>query len=795
MTNRKSNNLLHLNQEDPMIATRRSRRTRGRKRRIRHGFVAAAMGLSALATQASGLSIDIVWKAGDEPAADSNGDKLLYIMRAAANHWQTIIDDPHDLRVVLSYDDGVDDGSRAVHRTKGENGQRETRARIRFNPRIDWYYDPNPADHSEYNMTQTLFRANPTGVAGSAPDVFETGYSGTVKPDAPADASKVDLFSTSLHELGHALGVRSKQRENRQDNDYDVPGKFLNGKTPTLTVLWDTDDNSWDTAHLRAPNALMNSRPPGVRELPSAADVLAAAASSEWEHIDLRRQDFLSDNFLASFANGFNWEGGSPPDANDQVWVRGNRQARIGTPAEVGELNVEENSVLAVHKSIRVTDDAFLKTGAQVDVGSQKTIEIGGELEIDDSHVRVNGGNVVVSGEIRTQGSIDARINGHGVVTSTVGIVNEGSTKARDGTLELDAPYILNKGWMTVDNGTLHLKAPIVELSPFNRDTFVRVGSNGTPATLTVDGSVSDFYGVLTVDKGSEAYFDQGLTLESVFALPFTASRAGTVELYGGTLETGTSFVATETTKVSARPFNGTTESHIKGTATFHGSDITIDTNAELALHGVTTIKKGTTATGNGRLINYGDLLTEADLSVDVENHGVFRIDDPLNDTATVTIDGTFHHTPLATLILGIADQQTNDLLIVTETAELAGGKLHIDLLNNVTFNVGDTFEMMNWGELHHIQNWFGDITHLPMFDGSAQLTFFPHYETHRLLLEVVPLEGAAMAAAVVPEPSAVALLLGGLTILATRWKEPDRKEHYSETVTFHSRYSSARPV
>jgi len=286
----------------------------------------------------------------DKPSFDSNVTRIIPIMEAAVAYWEDIVEDDWALTVTYYYDD-LPDGNQTLgsHNNLGVSGGRATSARIRFDTQLNgvdrlWYYDPTPEDHSEYNISQTLYRdltgTQPTDwFTGSPPSLLEVGYRGSATGNAPPDAQNgFDMLSTAIHELGHALGLTQNVGGGVVGNNgYNINPNLVAGATMTVV------DNQ--VAHLAPTTALMCSGcgSSALRRLPSAADVLAVAAASNWTEIDLPREDFLSGSF---WQTDINWEGGREPDAVDAAFIRHGGAVALQVNDDIWDLSIADDSEL-----------------------------------------------------------------------------------------------------------------------------------------------------------------------------------------------------------------------------------------------------------------------------------------------------------------------------------------------------------------------------------------------------------------------------------------------------------------
>ncbi len=115
-------------------------------------------------------------QAGDIPAGDANGTQLMALARAAADYREDIIEDAHTLNLTICYDNGITAGLIGQWAIGTQSNGRPDSGTIGIRGATEWYDDPTPASHSEYNMTQTLFR----NAAPARAAVFAQSAAGTL---------------------------------------------------------------------------------------------------------------------------------------------------------------------------------------------------------------------------------------------------------------------------------------------------------------------------------------------------------------------------------------------------------------------------------------------------------------------------------------------------------------------------------------------------------------------------------------------------------------------------------------
>ncbi|MEQ9454151.1 MAG: hypothetical protein RLN76_06105 [Phycisphaeraceae bacterium] len=569
-------------------------------------LLAAAMMMTA--GTASGLTINLTFDAGSStnPSYDPGAAQLTAMMQWAADYWEDIIQDSWTLDIEYYWDD-LDDtnGTLGVHNNLGTSSGKPTDARIRLDTQSNgsnrlWYFDTTPDNNSEYDIQQTLYRdLTPTQQTdwfnNSPPALLEVGYRGDAVASAPAAARNgFDALSTIIHEIGHAVGLTSNVSSGEYaDGDYDVPTGLTNGFVTGIE----------GDVHLDATTALMcgGCGASGVRRLPTAIDVLAAATGSNWTNLDLLRQDMLS---AGDMGNDFEWVGGKQPGSADDAWMRhgGTAQILSGGTFFAASLFVGEGTDVQTN-------------GEKIDIGGLVTIEraagegstqifveTGGELEAGD--VIVNGGELDMSGGLADIGDdLDTEI-----FDGFIGEVNGNGTVDVAGTFR-------NDGRIRPDGGRL---------------TFVSANAtsawdlDGPSGNGLVDASVGDitfstggvndaFDGVMTVGDGQDITFnvDWALGTGGVLNLNGGATLAADAEILG----TGTTTLSGVVNVVGFAAIDTPVVVESTATVNITASDAQL-TLGNSTLDSVTY--NGGTFTGAGTLVQNGDATVTAGNTVTI---------------------------------------------------------------------------------------------------------------------------------------------------------------------------------
>jgi len=215
-----------------------------RRMRCLSTAVAAAALLSAT-DFTRGINITMSYDAAGSspPAADPGGAQLQAIMNYVRGVYNDIFEDTHNITITYRWGTPSNPGAIAAHSLVSQGGtpNRETAGTIVFRNTTAWFFDPTPADNSEFNMTQTLWRDLTatqrnnfySNFGANIPSTFEAGFTGTDNGSDPNVSGNIDILSTAFHEVGHALGMSASNNATiaeTGDNDYDFDTAFVFGQ-------------------------------------------------------------------------------------------------------------------------------------------------------------------------------------------------------------------------------------------------------------------------------------------------------------------------------------------------------------------------------------------------------------------------------------------------------------------------------------------------------------------------------------------------------------------------------------
>ena len=542
------------------------------------------------------------------PAFDSDGSQLTAIMQAAADYWEGIILDTQTINVTYFWDD-LNDPSIGNHNGTAFSGSVETGMTLRFDTQNNagtarnWYFDPDPTTHTEFNLQPTLYRdlnaANQVGGAsawykGNPQDFFEVSMQGGwVDTNLGGH-----LFSVAVHEIGHGLGMTGSNPASvtqTNDLDYDLPTSLTDGQTIAVNTAG-TSANA--RAHIAPTNALMFTGNQAGRTLPSYSDVLAMASVSGWSQIDIPRKYFGGGS---NFQTSANWIGNRVPDSADDVFILSDDAVFLSTTTFLNSLTIEEGNSLDVQDEILFTFQDLNVTARPGAAGATPTLKVGlnglaavaRDMNVAGGTLFINGGSVEVGNEL-TFSDVDARtpaifgygelrvydqINGEVDIFATNGqtlqIVNSGPSQ----DLELYRIVAATSGNLTFTDFSK------VELQ---ENTQLIIGPNRTAS------------------------------ISNLRRAPFISAPNLPDIRFNGTPGNSTLLVLTGSEGEIAANVDVNSLARVQGPANWgFGIQVTLaDTNDILVLDGPTRFSRST-FTGDGRLVQRGDLIVDDLATVD----------------------------------------------------------------------------------------------------------------------------------------------------------------------------------
>jgi hypothetical protein len=131
------------------------------RRGIYAASIAAALALSA--NPAGAINIIFSYNAGSStpPAGDAGGANLIATMQHVESFYEDVFEDVDHTITISFWYANFTGSTLAAHSLTAQSGGRETAGTIRFDPDAvgnNWFFDPTPADNSEFNMTKQVWR-------------------------------------------------------------------------------------------------------------------------------------------------------------------------------------------------------------------------------------------------------------------------------------------------------------------------------------------------------------------------------------------------------------------------------------------------------------------------------------------------------------------------------------------------------------------------------------------------------------------------------------------------------------
>lgn len=246
--------------------------------------------------------------AGEPPQFLAGAGTLQNVFRTAADHWERVIRDDFTVTVHFGWFPTASITPIAFHQGVAAAGtpERQVEGSIAFSNDglLPFYLDATPADNAEF------------GPQAVALEDLGGGAINVLREFAPLDAEvagSVDMLSTAIHELGHALGLVGWPFYNDEALDGAI-NVTLAGYEGTAIPVTGT--------HLSVAGPAMSgfSRPLGSRRLITDLDILAISQVSQFNDFLLPPGSDFNGDWKVDTQDLHNWtaalEGQAEADAN-----------------------------------------------------------------------------------------------------------------------------------------------------------------------------------------------------------------------------------------------------------------------------------------------------------------------------------------------------------------------------------------------------------------------------------------------------------------------------------------------
>ncbi len=275
------------------------------------------------------------------------GGDLASVVRAAADTWEALILDDFTLTLNFGWYPTSPFSNLAFHQGVNAGGipNREKVGSLAFNSASSaaLFLDPTPESNEEFVFNWQAF-----GNYGGGSVETRRDFSGAT----PETLSSHDMYSSALHEIGHALGLSDWSFFNTEtvDGDIDVGLAPFSGTTLPM-----------NQTHLGIAGPVMSfaGRPAGTRRDITQVDLLAVCQLSHFTqcNLDLRPTgpsgDFDEDGDVDG-KDFLDWQrglSGSPQSSSDlAAW-----EASYGAPSSVATSSVATNGTVPEPTSLFLT--------------------------------------------------------------------------------------------------------------------------------------------------------------------------------------------------------------------------------------------------------------------------------------------------------------------------------------------------------------------------------------------------------------------------------------------------------
>lgn len=608
------------------------------------------------------------------------------ILRAAADYWERVIPEDHDLEVFYYYSNARLQQNRnsiahaspiATDPTQGRITQGRVRVTanesslidadadgviddlfIDLNDPLDWYFDPTPAFHEEFDLQPTLnqsldaaTRTTIFGFNGTFPSALEINYQGTTIPGAPAEAANnFDLYSTLLHELGHLLGMSSGTapdgsviytaafNEAGTDLSFDPDPSLCNGWSNIGFATRITTNGNIDHSHVACPGCLMNtSGGRGRRRLPTTSDYLAlsSAPNPDWLDLDLPRKYFLPNAFISPINPGdwntaVNWAGNRVPDSFDDAIIRGSGTTAVAVslsgPGSAENLSVGDDSTLTISGQTLAVDrttssiwnGSFLGQPAIILLNAAQLTT--SELQLSDQFLSLNGSTLTIHRLGRLDSLVPANADDATRFAQLLGNGTIAMPSIVPGTINA-TPLFVNNGRIIATGGNLLFTCDADEVWDLDGDMSVDADSFEDGLVDATAGSIQFASGSMAGSFRGEMRVGAGHAFS--FARPWTfgENQLGSLFLTGDPVGT---------VNGDSADLGGA------GQVIFGGGTVTTEGLASITAPSHWAPFSSLICEENSRLTLLGDVILDG---ADIEGPGSLRLSAPVRVASSTSIE------------------------------------------------------------------------------------------------------------------------------------------------------------
>jgi fibronectin-binding autotransporter adhesin len=309
----------------------------------------------------------------ENPAWDPAGVILKRHFNQAKAIWESLLPGPGSYEFDFHWDDDI--GANTLGHTTDLGA---IDVYIEINPLFDWFADPTPEDDSEFATvaTQMLYGGLAAGqqaqyFPGTTPPAtletgfYRTGNLGVAGVGGFNAQNGYDLLTVILHEMGHVLGVDAIE-----PGEYNIYPQHVGGLNNVLVL---EGDGGHLAGSYTVPGFLIcdGCGAKGIRQLPSATDVLVIAEDQGITNVHLQRVGSLGSGLWSEPAR---WIGNASPDGTQGVYISHGGSIALSANAQALDVRVDALNSLAVQNNRLDVMKSLALAGGTISVGPGGTI-------------------------------------------------------------------------------------------------------------------------------------------------------------------------------------------------------------------------------------------------------------------------------------------------------------------------------------------------------------------------------------------------------------------------------------